>query len=238
MPTYDVVVIGAGAAGLSAGALLAAEGKRVVVLDRSPHLGGRAMAVPDEGFTVNLGGHLIEDGGSGLTKVFEHAGKELVHGEVSNDMPIWDNAKGWTSIRDRYTDRTELKKVIKALVETPYERLDEWDDRSLREWIHQYTDDQGVELEPIYDRDAIEALVRRLFEHERSWQRFFEESGIETLEITYESFAEQHEETILRVLEWLGIELPSGFSVDPPPLRRQADERSEDWWARFTAGRS
>ena len=43
MPSYDVVVIGAGAAGLSAGALLAKEGKRVVVVDRSPHLGGRAM---------------------------------------------------------------------------------------------------------------------------------------------------------------------------------------------------
>ncbi|MGH3495548.1 MAG: FAD-dependent oxidoreductase, partial [Sciscionella sp.] len=84
MSNYDVVVIGAGAAGLTAGALLAKEGKRVVVLDRSPHLGGRALAVPDEGFTVNLGGHLVEDPGSGLTKVFEHVGKTLVHGEVSN----------------------------------------------------------------------------------------------------------------------------------------------------------
>src|SRR5690349_4747576 len=49
MTDYDVVVIGAGAAGLSAGALLATEGKRVLVADRSPVLGGRAMAVPDEG---------------------------------------------------------------------------------------------------------------------------------------------------------------------------------------------
>jgi flavin-dependent dehydrogenase len=47
MPSYDVVVIGAGAAGLSAGAPLAKEGKRVVVLDRGPYLGGWAMAVPD-----------------------------------------------------------------------------------------------------------------------------------------------------------------------------------------------
>jgi phytoene dehydrogenase-like protein len=34
MTGYDVVVIGAGAAGLSAGALLATEGKRVLVADR------------------------------------------------------------------------------------------------------------------------------------------------------------------------------------------------------------
>jgi phytoene dehydrogenase-like protein len=88
MTDYDVVVIGAGAAGLPAGALLAAEGKRVLVADRSPVLGGRAMAVPDEGFKVNVGGHLIEDPGSGLTKVFEHVGKELIHGTVSAEMPV------------------------------------------------------------------------------------------------------------------------------------------------------
>ena len=49
------------------------------------------MAVPDEGFKLNLGGHLLEDSGSGITKVFEHVGKELVHGAVSSDMPVWDH---------------------------------------------------------------------------------------------------------------------------------------------------
>jgi phytoene dehydrogenase-like protein len=146
MTDYDVVVIGAGAAGLSAGALLATEGKRVLVADRSPVLGGRAMAVPDEGFKVNVGGHLIEDPGSGLTKVFEHVGKELVHGTASAEMPVCDNEKqAWGSVRDRYSgSKSELKKVIKALVETPYSELDRWDDKNLRQWLHQYTDDQGV----------------------------------------------------------------------------------------------
>ena len=57
MSKCDVVVIGAGAAGLTAGALLAAEGKSVQVLERSQHLGGRALAVEDEGVTGTLGGH-------------------------------------------------------------------------------------------------------------------------------------------------------------------------------------
>lgn len=146
MSRYDVVVIGAGAAGLSAGALLAKEGKSVLVCERSPYLGGRALAVEDEGFTVNIGGHLIEDGGSGITRIFENVGKELVHGKVNAEMPVWDHEKNqWGSIRDRYsTNKTELKKVIHALVDTPWEELDNWDDRNLREWIHQYTDDQGV----------------------------------------------------------------------------------------------
>ncbi|HEY1966500.1 MAG TPA: FAD-dependent oxidoreductase [Pseudonocardia sp.] len=167
MASYDVVVIGAGAAGLTAAALLAAEGKRVTVLDRSPHLGGRALAVPDEGFTVNLGGHLIEDPGSGLTKVFEHVGKELVHGEVSKEMPIWENGIGWTSIRDRYTDKTELKKVIKALLNTPYQELDNWDDRPLRDWIRLHTSDQGV-VDLFEYISVLECMTDNWYDHSAS----------------------------------------------------------------------
>src|SRR4051794_19899913 len=104
------------------------------------------MAVPEEGFKLNLGGHLLEDSGSGITKVFEHVGKTLGHGAVSSDMPVWDHARNvWGSIRDRYSgDKCELKKVITALMETPYEALDAWDDRPLRQWMLQHTSDQGV----------------------------------------------------------------------------------------------
>lgn len=146
MAKVDVVVIGAGAAGLSAAALLAKEGRSVCVVEAGPYLGGRGMAVPEEGFKLNLGGHLLEDSGSGITKIFEHVGKELVHGTVSTDVPVWDDDKRrWASIRDRYAgDKSELKKVIAALAETPYEELDDWDDRPLREWMRQHTNDQGV----------------------------------------------------------------------------------------------
>ena len=56
MSRHDVVIIGAGAAGLSAGALLAKEGKSVLIVEASPWLGGRGVAVADEGFKINLGG--------------------------------------------------------------------------------------------------------------------------------------------------------------------------------------
>ena len=146
MSGHDVVIIGAGAAGLSAGALLAKEGKSVLIVEASPWLGGRGLAVPDEGFKINLGGHLVEDSGSGITKVFEHVGKELIHGATSSDMVIWDHEKSrWGSIREQYSaDKSELKKLIQIVVETPYEEFDEWDDRTLREWMLQYTKHEGV----------------------------------------------------------------------------------------------
>jgi len=146
MTKVDVAIIGAGSAGLTAAALLAKEGKKVTVVEASPYLGGRGMAVPEEGFRLNLGGHLLEDTGSGITKVLEYVGKTLEHGLPSSDMPVWDHVnERWGSIRDRYSgDKSELKKVIKALMDTSYEELDAWDDRPLREWMLQHTSDQGV----------------------------------------------------------------------------------------------
>ncbi|MEO7270403.1 MAG: hydroxysqualene dehydroxylase HpnE [Vicinamibacterales bacterium] len=53
----EVVVIGAGFAGLSAAALLAEAGRRVLVLDARPQLGGRATA-----FTDRTTGELVDNG--------------------------------------------------------------------------------------------------------------------------------------------------------------------------------
>jgi squalene-associated FAD-dependent desaturase len=57
----DVVIIGAGFAGLSAGAMLAERGARVTVLDARPQLGGRATAFTDRhtGELVDNGQHVL-----------------------------------------------------------------------------------------------------------------------------------------------------------------------------------
>ena len=148
MSDFDVIVIGAGAAGLASAALLAKEGQRVLLIDREKHLGGRGMAADDDGYKLNLGAHLLEDPGSGLTRIFEHLGMTLGHGPSNTDMPVWDHElKAWGSIRDRYSqagDKDELKAVIQALLAPPYEELDRLDDLPMRTWLGKHTKSQGV----------------------------------------------------------------------------------------------
>jgi phytoene dehydrogenase-like protein len=170
MKKYDVVVIGAGSAGLSAAGLLAKEGKSVLLVERSSSLGGRAMMEPDEGFRVQIGSHLVEDTGSGLMKIAEYLGSKIEIGAINSDMPVWDhNEEKWGSIRDRYSgsNRQELKKVINALVETPYEEFDNWDDKPLRAWLYQHTDDEGV-VDLFEYLALLECLTDNWYDHSAS----------------------------------------------------------------------
>src|SRR5262245_58721302 len=61
-----IVVVGAGLAGLAAAALLGRAGRKVVVLERSPEVGGRGVTHTEQGFRWNLGAHALYRGGPGM----------------------------------------------------------------------------------------------------------------------------------------------------------------------------
>ncbi|MCM2304602.1 MAG: hydroxysqualene dehydroxylase HpnE [Elusimicrobia bacterium] len=55
----DVIVLGGGFAGLSCAVALAKKGRKVLVLDKKPHLGGRAYSFRENGLDVDNGQHLF-----------------------------------------------------------------------------------------------------------------------------------------------------------------------------------
>jgi len=65
--TYDAIVIGAGLGGLLSAAQLLQRNKRVVVLERLPHCGGRFTAKTFQGVQVSTGAvHMVPFGSSGI----------------------------------------------------------------------------------------------------------------------------------------------------------------------------
>ncbi|MDY6917732.1 MAG: NAD(P)/FAD-dependent oxidoreductase [Chloroflexota bacterium] len=61
MADYDVVVIGAGCGGLTAAALLAKQGRRVLLLEQSELVGGCCSTYERDGYRFDLGASVIED---------------------------------------------------------------------------------------------------------------------------------------------------------------------------------
>jgi LPS sulfotransferase NodH len=76
---------------------------------------------------------------------------------------------------------------------------------------------------------AVNHLKLRIDEHNAAWQGYFERCAIEPLSIVYEEFVEDFEEKVLGLLNDLGIDIPEGFAIAGPKMKRQADELSEEW---------
>ncbi|GAA0935478.1 phytoene desaturase family protein [Pseudonocardia zijingensis] len=177
---YDAVVVGAGAAGLTTALTLAEQGKRVALVEKHGYLGGRSMEYRYRGHQIGLGSHLIVDPGDSLTRLCELVGIPMTHSARSDSMPFWDRDR-WRPIQELYggVSKAGLKRCIQALTDTDYADLDELDHLPLREWMAQYTSDEGVYtvweaisiLEQItdkwYDHSASENLYVRKMHYER-----------------------------------------------------------------------
>lgn len=85
----------------------------------------------------------------------------------------------------------------------------------------------------VYDADRIEEHIVASRHDAEGWERYFTETGIVPLAITYEELDTTYDATMARVLSYLDIDAP----VPPPPTRRQADEMTEEWVRRFVAER-
>lgn len=83
MSSYDVIVLGAGIAGLAATRALAQAGKRVLLLEAKPHVGGRMLThhAPGLARPIELGAEFIHGRPPELLALLAEAGLETYEGE-------------------------------------------------------------------------------------------------------------------------------------------------------------
>jgi len=93
----DAIIIGAGYAGMSAAALLAHAGRKVIVLEASGLIGGRALSYRNEkGYVWEYGAHSHRLGHKGIANdVFKRLGGEIDFLPEANDAKLIFKGKLW-----------------------------------------------------------------------------------------------------------------------------------------------
>ena len=86
---------------------------------------------------------------------------------------------------------------------------------------------------PEYDFDQIKKIVGRFEKEEANWRRFFEDNDFPYLPVTYETFVGRYEEETREMVEFLGIDVPTDFSVAPTTYTRLSDSINDEWYQRY-----
>jgi phytoene dehydrogenase-like protein len=104
--SFDIIVIGAGAAGLVAAYELALTGKKTAVIEAKERVGGRILSIADENFQLPVeGGAEFVHGDLKLTRqLLDKAGAKLY--EVTGD--IWQKEDGKIEQQDDFIEEYSI----------------------------------------------------------------------------------------------------------------------------------
>lgn len=86
-----------------------------------------------------------------------------------------------------------------------------------------------------YDRRAIARRIAVFAHHQARWRRWFARNDIRPLRLTYEGVAADPQAAVDRVATLIGVNEPVPVDFSRVSLRRQSDEMSAQWRARFVA---
>ncbi|MFB0562503.1 MAG: phytoene desaturase family protein [Candidatus Lokiarchaeia archaeon] len=151
MSDYDVVVIGGGIGGTAAGAILASNGLKTLLVEKNEFIGGRCSTYEKEGFKIDVGVHSFGRTSKGpLGNVLNMIGMEdAVEWVLARSPgPLWyHQGKFWKFPRDLeklvpdsdFSSLTKLFSDIMQLQETK-----ELDTISIKSWLSRYTDNTVV----------------------------------------------------------------------------------------------
>lgn len=146
---YDVVVLGAGAGGLSAGAFLAKAGYKVLVTEQLPFVGGRGSSMKYKGFNVSTGA------GAWLValkdNIFDPLGVPFnvrmpkvnsvyyINGKC-HEVPPTGKLRAALSLAANEVEADKVMRALKRAItwELPSDKI------SLRDWLLQFTSDERV----------------------------------------------------------------------------------------------
>ena len=134
---YDAIVIGAGISGLGLSAFLARAGKRVLTLEKSKEIGGRAYSFSYKGHTTNMGGPRAGLEGGKVDAMFARLGKEPGERGFFDDVKTFRNGEFMSlpqlALQGNLEEAGKLMSASKELAESG--DLAEYDAMPASEWI-------------------------------------------------------------------------------------------------------
>jgi len=151
---FDAIVIGAGLGGMCAAARLASENMKVLVVEKSPYLGGRCGHRVRKDCITTTGALMIPMGpGSAIFQAFDAIGAEMDMVDLTGRMRYrldhgdYDLPPGGGGLYGMIEFATQNEAEAKALFKHIQNALMHWtplNTITISEWFDQYTDNQQV----------------------------------------------------------------------------------------------
>jgi len=140
MSDYNVIVVGAGIAGLGVAGLLQQKGLKTLVLENSKMPGGRATTrVLPGGWRLDSGTHCVDNGDkSAVADLLRKVGKEIAWTRTLEGMMVYDEGK-WLDATDYFNmsdkEKEDVVTLITSFATMSDAELDRLDKVSLAEFM-------------------------------------------------------------------------------------------------------